>query len=82
MTHIYVTFDGDSHWLECFAADPDADDGQIVAPVGSGDKWDVLAARVSAHCTEHGCGGAADSAETPAFTPAGTEHLGAPESTS
>lgn len=57
MSAVAVTFDGDAHWLECFADDPDAEDGAIVCPVGAGDTWDVLATRVAAHHAEHGCAG-------------------------
>ena len=57
---IFVTYDGDTHWLECFANDPDAEDGDIVCPVGAGDGWGDLAARVAAHQAEHGCRAATD----------------------
>jgi hypothetical protein len=29
---IYVTYDGDTYWLACFADDPDADDGDPRPP--------------------------------------------------
>lgn len=57
---IFVTYDGDAHWLECFANDQDAEHGDIVCPVGAGDGWGDLAARVAAHQAEHGCRAATD----------------------
>ena len=56
MSAIFVTYDGDTYWLECFADDPDAETGASVHPIDAGDKWPDLAAKVAAHQAEHGCG--------------------------
>ena len=53
---IFVTYDGDTYWLECFADDPGASRGAPVHPIDTGDEWPDLAAKVAAHQTEHGCG--------------------------
>jgi hypothetical protein len=53
---IHVTYDGDTYWLECFADDPDAENGRIVHPISAGDPWGDLVAKVAAHRAEHGCG--------------------------
>ena len=55
MSAVAVTFDGDTHWLECFADDLDAEDGDLVAQVDAGTHWDELLAKVAAHQAEHGC---------------------------
>jgi hypothetical protein len=52
---IHVTYDGDTHWLQCFADDPDAEHGEIIHPIDAGDSWDEMAAKVAAHRAEHGC---------------------------
>jgi hypothetical protein len=52
---IFVTFDGDTHWLECFAADPDADHGDPIHPIDAGDTWEQLTERVNHHRVEHRC---------------------------
>ncbi len=52
---IHVTTDGDTLWLECFADDPDAEDGAIIRPVEPGDSWWDLAEAVDRHIVEHGC---------------------------
>ncbi len=49
---VYVTYDGDTHWLEC---DHGTGEGSIIAPVEPGDKWDDLVAKVREHQAEHGC---------------------------
>ena len=54
MSAIYVTGDG-YLYLECFADDPDAEKGVIIAELAAGDRFDDLAAKVAAHITEHGC---------------------------
>lgn len=46
-------------WLQCFADDPDADDGETIVQVEAGDSWDGLMAHVAAHVAGHGCGEAA-----------------------
>jgi hypothetical protein len=53
---IHVTTDGDTHWLECFADDPDAEHGTVVAPVEPGDAWNDLGVKVRAHEAGHRCG--------------------------
>lgn len=55
MSEVFVTDDGDTLWLECFAEDPDAEHGQIIHPISAGDDWDSLAQKVAAHEAEHGC---------------------------
>lgn len=55
MSKIFVTFDGDTHWLECFAEDQDAEHGEVLRPLDAGDTWEELLAAVAAHRTEHGC---------------------------
>lgn len=55
MTAIHVTYDGDTHWLECFADDPNAEHGDIIGTLDAGDKWDDLCALVFVHQSEHGC---------------------------
>jgi hypothetical protein len=52
---IVFTTDGDTLWLECFADDPDAEDGKLIALAEPGTKWFDLAAKVDAHIVEHGC---------------------------
>lgn len=56
MSLIYVTTDGDTLWVKCFADDPDADDGEIITLVEPGSKWDDLAAAVAGHQAAHACG--------------------------
>lgn len=52
--HIHITTDGDTHWVECFAAHPDAEHGEPIHPISPGDRWDDVAAKVSAHnCEDH-----------------------------
>lgn len=47
--HVYVTFDGDTHWLACFGADPDAEFGDPIHPIDAGDTWQELATKVNNH---------------------------------
>lgn len=48
---VFITTDGDTLWLECFAQG-DGDKGHQIRPVEPGDTWDELAAAVQAHqCT-------------------------------
>jgi hypothetical protein len=54
VTRIHFTADG-CMWLSCFADDPDAEDGQIIANVEPGDEWGALAEKVREHQAEHGC---------------------------
>ena len=56
MPPIFVSYDGDTHWLACFADDPDAEHGIPVHPIDAGDDWVTLEAKVAAHQAEHGCG--------------------------
>jgi hypothetical protein len=50
---VFVTYDGDTHWLECDHGDGE---GDVIAPVEPGDSWDDLAAKVREHQAGHGCG--------------------------
>lgn len=54
---VYVTYDGDTHWLECVVVDRSDEDRAIITPIDAGDSWDALAAKVREHQTEHGCPG-------------------------
>lgn len=54
-TTIFVTYDGDTYWLECFADDPDAEHGEPIFPIDAGDNWAELQAEVAAHQASHGC---------------------------
>ena len=56
MSSVFVTYDGDTYWLQCFADDPDAEHGDPIHPIDAGDNWDELVAKVTAHQAEHGCG--------------------------
>lgn len=50
--HLYVTFDGDTHWLACFAADPDGEHGDPIHGIDAGDAWGDLLTKVAEHrCT-------------------------------
>lgn len=52
MSEVFITSDGDTLWIECYAQDPDADRGHPIRAVEPGDSWDDLAAAVHAHqCT-------------------------------
>lgn len=52
---IHVTYDGDTHWLECFADYPDAESGALIGSINAGDSWWDLAKKVDSHIVEHGC---------------------------
>lgn len=53
--HIFVTYDGDTYWLACFAADPDAEHGYPIHPIDAGDTWPELLAQVASHrCLDEG----------------------------
>lgn len=52
---IFVTYDGDTYWLACFADDPDDEHGDSLHPIDAGDTWDDLVAKVNAHLAVHGC---------------------------
>lgn len=53
---VAVTADGGTHWLECFAGDPDSDSGEVIRPLQPGDSWTELVRDVAKHVREHGCG--------------------------
>jgi hypothetical protein len=55
VSRIKVTTDGAAQWLECFADDPEAEEGRLVVQVEPGDSWDTLGTFVAAHQAEHGC---------------------------
>jgi hypothetical protein len=52
---VYVTYDGDTHWLACFKDEPDSESGDVIHPISPGDSWDTLTAKVREHRAEHGC---------------------------
>jgi hypothetical protein len=54
----FVSTDGATTSLQCYADDPDAEDGQFITFVDLGDKWDDMAAKVTEHQAAHGCSGA------------------------
>lgn len=51
---VFVTWNDDALWLECFADHPAR--GQVITRIDSGAGWSVLAATVAAHQAAHGCG--------------------------
>jgi hypothetical protein len=53
-TRIHFTADG-CMWLSCFADDPDAERGELIANVEPGDEWSALALKVREHQAAHGC---------------------------
>jgi hypothetical protein len=55
MSDIHVTYDGDTHWLQCFSDDPGREKGVIVDPIDIGDSWATLAEKVAEHQAQHGC---------------------------
>ena len=38
---IFVTYDGDTYWLACFADDPDDEHGDSLHPIDAGDTWEI-----------------------------------------
>ena len=52
MSDIHVTYDGDTHWLEC--GDSDAE-GEVIHPIEAGDSWETLVRKVAVHQAQHGC---------------------------
>ncbi len=46
---VFVTTDGGTHWLECFARDINAEHGYPIHPISPGDAWPELVAKVTGH---------------------------------
>jgi hypothetical protein len=53
VSNVFITTDGDTMWLSCYATDPDSEFGHPIRPVEPGDTWeDLLVAVHGHHCPD------------------------------